>query len=867
MAYQKTTWVDHVVARPRTYNEVTNTDGTKTLTPAFGNVTQQGTAVNAANLNHMEDGIEAASSAVDELNAWKDTLDVQAATQAAQQALADANAAIDAIEQAAASVPEDYTALSEQVAEHEEAIDALTDYGNQIFTGGANGSLTENGVTVSNNGRLYSLSGTGTQYSDVARSNAIKVAVLDGCAAWDSRVSTLQLKAGHTYRFSMQASRYPTDADGNKYYPTFNLFVFNTQNNSYIVRLRPGEQVTANGPTDGSYAYYYCTQDLTVTLQLNILPGYGTKYFTYGSAYKILVGACDVTNEETYPLTIQGTSMSDTPPIPNLLVGHVRFPDSSYEIDANSAEALYYLRSGNLRQNPLTLNNTMLTETALKRVLDSLPATGRLQTGTGAATGQYAVATGSNTTASGQYSHAEGEYTLASGRASHAEGAGMQGVNDEITYNTASGEYSHVEGVLNTASVYAAHAEGMQTTASGNYSHAEGGNTTASGIGSHTEGVATQASGNASHAEGRGTIANHEAQHVFGEFNTADDSEAAAGARGNYVEIVGNGTAVDSRSNARTLDWQGNETIAGTLTIEGNKEIDAESVTEIDRLKHLLPVSMVPQNDTAASATTDKVLGLKIVRIVGPQPREFKTIDWVDKDVRIGDTYLTEAELAKVVEWTRYGRLNAGDTKLSPQTDYGSGKMIVLEDAVEQEAPLGLAMGTGGTHDVVVCGKNLYNGERVVTLSQSGNVPITFGGSLPAGEYILSYTKDSASAHESVSKTLSFESATSSYSEAITVTGGSGMTVSNIMLRPASITNAAYAPYAGTVYSMSGSGDTDVGLVCGRNVIYCGTASVNIGYQRESYLRKSEMDKIRDEIIGTVYSMITAGADGITLNA
>ena len=33
-----------------------------------------------------------------------------------------------------------------------------------------------------------------------------------------------------------------------------------------------------------------------------------------------------------------------------------------------------------------------------------------------------------------------------------------------------------------------------------------------------------------------------------------------------YVEIVGNGNA-STRSNARTLDWSGNETLAGKLTV------------------------------------------------------------------------------------------------------------------------------------------------------------------------------------------------------------------------------------------------------------------------------------------------------------
>ena len=64
MAYVRTGWQDHAVERPRTYTEVTNPDGSKTFTPAPGEVVQQGTPLSAANLNHMEDGIAAAAEKV-----------------------------------------------------------------------------------------------------------------------------------------------------------------------------------------------------------------------------------------------------------------------------------------------------------------------------------------------------------------------------------------------------------------------------------------------------------------------------------------------------------------------------------------------------------------------------------------------------------------------------------------------------------------------------------------------------------------------------------------------------------------------------------------------------------------------------------
>lgn len=150
-----------------------------------------------------------------------------------------------------------------------------------------------------------------------------------------------------------------------------------------------------------------------------------------------------------------------------------------------------------------------------------------------------------NNVAGGKYTHAEGQLTTASGQNSHAEG-----------YQTwATGQQSH--------------AEGCQTAAGSPSSHAEGAYTGATGSASHAEGYGTQASGINSHTEGTETIANHKSQHVFGEYNIADPSPSPVYARGNYVEIVGKGTDTNNRSNARTLDWSGNEVLTGTLTIGG----------------------------------------------------------------------------------------------------------------------------------------------------------------------------------------------------------------------------------------------------------------------------------------------------------
>lgn len=192
------------------------------------------------------------------------------------------------------------------------------------------------------------------------------------------------------------------------------------------------------------------------------------------------------------------------------------------------------------------------------------------------ASGNCSHAEGQDTTASGSRAHAEGYKTKASGNSSHAEG-----------YSTiASGTYAHAEGNSTTASGGYAHAEGASTTAAESSSHAEGSNTIASGAYSHAEGFYTTASGENSHAEGLSTIANHKSQHVFGEYNIADPSSETANKRGNYVEIVGNGTSYKAKHNARTLDWSGNEALQGSLTL-GVGTADETTVTAA-QLKALL---------------------------------------------------------------------------------------------------------------------------------------------------------------------------------------------------------------------------------------------------------------------------------------
>ena len=120
----------------------------------------------------------------------------------------------------------------------------------------------------------------------------------------------------------------------------------------------------------------------------------------------------------------------------------------------------------------------------------------------------------------------------------------------------------------NIATGFGSHAEGQSTKAVSSSSHAEGDSTVAGKVWineygyemeswcCHAEGYESQAIGNISHAEGIGTVAAGLWQHAEGAYNIADTENK-------YAHIVGNGGANAKRSNAHTLDWDGNAWYAG----------------------------------------------------------------------------------------------------------------------------------------------------------------------------------------------------------------------------------------------------------------------------------------------------------------
>ena len=181
-------------------------------------------------------------------------------------------------------------------------------------------------------------------------------------------------------------------------------------------------------------------------------------------------------------------------------------------------------------------------------------------------------------------SHAEGTSKIEESWISHAEGS-----------STITGaKYAHAEGESKVTGAKYAHAEGNVTEATGEASHVEGYLSKANGKASHAEGTSTIASGENSHASGEGTEAVGACQTVLGKYNTADTEK---------VLIVGNGDLLN-KSNALTLDWDGNLKAAGDVTCDaavGTVSLAALSMA-IDKVwEKIYPVGSIYISTSAES--------------------------------------------------------------------------------------------------------------------------------------------------------------------------------------------------------------------------------------------------------------------------
>ena len=151
--------------------------------------------------------------------------------------------------------------------------------------------------------------------------------------------------------------------------------------------------------------------------------------------------------------------------------------------------------------------------------------------------------------------------------------------------NVAHGTHATALGSGSQATGASSAAIGSSVKAPGSSAFACNSLTKASGKASFAKGNYSEANGENSSAEGLSTVADGANQHVQGKYNVKDTA-------GKYAHIVGNGETNAKRSNAHTLDWDGNAWFKGKVYVGGTSmddavelgtggEVDEDAVREI----------------------------------------------------------------------------------------------------------------------------------------------------------------------------------------------------------------------------------------------------------------------------------------------
>jgi len=190
------------------------------------------------------------------------------------------------------------------------------------------------------------------------------------------------------------------------------------------------------------------------------------------------------------------------------------------------------------------------------------------------ASGEYSVATNYNNEASGRYSFVSGENNTVSGEASAAFG-----INNDVTGDwsmavgrgvSAPGNRSFAQGVASEARSDYSVALNFDTLSAGIMSIATGRETTTNGANSISAGQQTQTYGTNSVAMGYYTKSYDYGSLIIGAFNLSGSTVTADRYNFNVANtafVIGNGTGINTRSDAFKVMFNGNTTVGNNLTL------------------------------------------------------------------------------------------------------------------------------------------------------------------------------------------------------------------------------------------------------------------------------------------------------------
>lgn len=168
--------------------------------------------------------------------------------------------------------------------------------------------------------------------------------------------------------------------------------------------------------------------------------------------------------------------------------------------------------------------------------------------------------------------------------------AGTSGSNGAIRHITALGDTDPDAMVMGVGENSFSWGNGSSANGSTSMAFGKGCMATMDGHYSQAFGNDTCVYGEASTVIGLGTRANSDYQLVFGKYNVADRNDT-------YAMIVGNGTGGSSsaRSNAATIDWDGNAWYASGITVGLNKN----NVPTANAALHMIVSDTEPTSPTA----------------------------------------------------------------------------------------------------------------------------------------------------------------------------------------------------------------------------------------------------------------------------
>ena len=370
------------------------------------------------------------------------------------------------------------------------------------------------------------------------------------------------------------------------------------------------------------------------------------------------------------------------------------------------------------------------------------------------ASATVSIALGQDNTASGTGAVSIG--TKVSGESGNtSSGNGSVAIGSSLT---ASGNYAVALGTLNTSSGQAALTAGRQNTANASFSSAIGVKNIASGAGSFVIGARNEE-----------------------DINALDATRGITGAR-KYLLIVGNGTADNARSNAMTVDWDGNEVLAGKLTLGAAPTANMDATTKKyvdDAISGVAPSTDVVWATYGTTTSADIEAAYQAGQVVGVMTGG--KVYYLGKRDSSTDHFFyvfisTTLYVCRCTSdsWSNYSYscLELGDQGTIPsggnsgqvlskasasdydvhwvnQTqDYPSAYCITAAATAAKKASCSLWVDTANSYLHVLIGQaNSYAGAITLNVNSTGAKPIYINGSassatnytLPAGSYIVKY--------------------------------------------------------------------------------------------------------------------------------